>query len=502
MYIVLTAMLALNVSSDVLNGFNRVHESIMGSSQDLRSRSDVLYSRIRQIYEANPRKAAEAYRRATEARRMSQALCGRIDSLMLAVAVNADGPDGNPSELVNREDLDAATEVLLDPISRRGAALRRQLDAFRSRMLPLLPEGARRENASRQLSTAPRAVAGAVGKVSWEQANFEGMPAIAAVTLLRKLQNDVRHVEAEVVANMITSVDIGDVRVNELSAYVIPRSGIVMRGSRYSADIVLAAIDTTKRPDIFVAGQRIPSGHYEFVASSPGTHQFSGYIEVAGADGNVTRRPFSSSYTVVEPMATVSATMMNVLYAGIDNPVSISVPGVPMGSVQATMTNGTLRRSGDAWVARPGKIGADAVVSVTANIDGRAQTVGSMKFRVRKLPDPAPYIAISDGSNTVHYKGTPRRISRRQLLAAEGLGAAADDEMLNVAYSVVSFSTVFFDSMGNAIPERSDGSRFSARQKEQFRRLKPGKRFFITGVKAKGPDGIVRDISPMEVAVN
>jgi hypothetical protein len=87
-------------------------------------------------------------------------------------------------------------------------------------------------------------------------------------------------------------------------------------------------------------------------------------------------------------------------------------------------------------------------------------------------------------------------------MSADGLGAAIDDDLLNVTYTVVSFSTVFFDSMGNAIPEVSAGSKFSERQKEQFKRLKPGKSFFISNVKAKGPDGITRDISPMEVALN
>lgn len=87
-------------------------------------------------------------------------------------------------------------------------------------------------------------------------------------------------------------------------------------------------------------------------------------------------------------------------------------------------------------------------------------------------------------------------------MAAESLGAAIDDDILNVTYTVVSFSTVFFDSMGNAIPEVSDGASFSRRQKEQFKRLKPGKNFFITDVKAKGPDGITRDISPINVALN
>ena len=85
---------------------------------------------------------------------------------------------------------------------------------------------------------------------------------------------------------------------------------------------------------------------------------------------------------------------------------------------------------------------------------------------------------------------------------ASGLGAALDDGVLNISYQVVSFSTIFYDSMGNAIPENSAGGSFSPRQVEQFKRLKVGKRFFISEIKAKGPDGITRDIPPMEVVLN
>ena len=154
-------------------------------------------------------------------------------------------------------------------------------------------------------------------------------------------------------------------------------------------------------------------------------------------------------------------------------------------------------------MAQSGKVGSEAVISVSANMDGRVQQVGSMTFRVRKLPDPTPYLPVKDGNgNTIHYKGSPKRITKGALMAAEGLGAAIDDDILNVTYSVVSFSTVFTDQMGNAIPELSDGAKFSSRQKEQFKRLKPGKSFFISNVKAKGPDGITRDISPMQVVLN
>ena len=159
-------------------------------------------------------------------------------------------------------------------------------------------------------------------------------------------------------------------------------------------------------------------------------------------------------------------------------------------------------RHGDTWIARPGKVGSEAVVTVTAQMYGHSQNMGSMTFRVRKLPDPTAFIALKGAEGTVQYKGTPRRISKAALMGADGLSAALDDGILNITYTVVSFSTIFFDSMGNAMPENSNGAQFSSRQKERFRQLKPGKSFFISGIKAKGPDGITRDISPMEVGLN
>ena len=201
-------------------------------------------------------------------------------------------------------------------------------------------------------------------------------------------------------------------------------------------------------------------------------------------------------------MATISPTMMNVLYAGIDNPISISAPGVPMSSINATISNGSLVRNGNTWTARSSSVGSEAVISVSATLEGRSVNLGSMTFRVRKLPDPLAYIPIQSGGNVVHYKGTPRRISKAALMSAPGIAASLDDGILNINYQVVSFSTIVFDSMGNAIPENSAGASFSARQIESFKRLKPGKRFIISNIKAKGPDGITRDVPPIEVMLN
>ena len=505
MYIVLTAMLALNVSSDVLNGFSQVQEGIHRNNVNITARNGMQFSHLESLYRQNPEKAGKWYAMGEELHKRSESIYTLIEGLKTEIAVAADGDGARYTSIVNNDDLEASSVTMLNPTSNKGSKLRKSLEEYRAYVMSLIPDKDKKAAVAEILNTKVGSSAGNAGPVTWEQKMFENMPAVAAVTMLTKIQNDIRQAESEALSSLITSVDIGDVRVNELNAYVIPTSNMIMRGGKYSANIVLAAIDTTQRPSIYVNGAKLnnPKGLYEFVAGNVGTHDFTGYIEVPRADGSVDRRPFKSSYTVMEPMATISPTLMNVLYAGIANPISISVPGVPMTAVQATMTNGTLTRNGDHWVAHAGKVGTEAVISVSANIDGRPQTVGSMKFRVRKLPDPTPYLAVKDGSgNTVHYKGAPKRITKGALLAADGLGAAIDDDILNVSYSVVSFSTVFIDQMGNAIPELSNGSQFSPRQREQFRRLKPGRSFFISNVKAKGPDGITRVISPMEVALN
>lgn len=505
MYIVLTAMLALNVSSDVLNGFRQVRSGIENTNENISSRNQRQIAHLEDLYAKNPAKSGASYRDGMLLHASYKALYDNIESIKQKIARQADGKNGDYRNLENQENLEAASVTMLDPISGRGRKLRRQIDDYRNFAVSLIADSAKREAVGRLLSTKLPKQPGLSLQPSWETQLFDNMPAVAAITILTKLQNDIMHAESEALSSLITAVDIGDLRVNELNAYVIPNSNIVMRGGKYTADIVLAAIDSTSRPDIYVNGSRLPGGkgHVELAAASPGEHSFQGYIEVASADGSMQRHPFKSSYTVIEPMATISPTMMNVLYAGISNPISISVPGIPMSAISATMTNGTLTRSGDRWEARPAKIGTEAVVTVSARLDGGARTVGSMKFRVRKLPDPSPYLLVKDASgNQTNYRGAPQRISKGVLLSADRLGAAIDDDILNVSYSVVSFSTVFFDQMGNAIPELSDGARFSARQKEQFRRLRPGRSFLISNVKAKGPDGITRNIAPMEVAIN
>lgn len=504
MYIVLMAMLALNVSSDVLDGFTQVKEGLARTNDNVEQRNASIMGALEAFSLQNPEKGLPWYSKGLEVREQTSNIYDLVDSLKTQIVKKADGEKGDVNNIINREDLDAAASIMLEPATLRGESLRHAIEGYREYITSMVTDSVKQASILQALSTASVLRKGEIGEMTWEEYKFENQPVVAAVALLTKLQNDIKYAEGEALQTLLANVDAGDVRVNELNAFVIPDSRYVIRGGKYHANIVLAAVDTTQRPNIYINGKHLDqNGIYEVVANSAGNYDYKGYLEVPHGDGTFTRHDFSSSYTVIEPTATVSATMMNVLYAGIDNPISISVPGVANNGVTATMSNGTLTRKGDSWVAHPAKVGENAVLTVVADMNGKKTEVNRTEFRVRKLPDPTPYISYKDAEgNTVHYRGQGRGISKALLMQAPGLEAAIDDDLLNIAFKVLSFETVTFDSMGNALPEVSDGNKFSSRQKAQLQRLKRGNRIYVSRVKAVGPDGITRELAPLEIIIN
>lgn len=504
MYVVLMAMLALNVSTEVLNGFSIVEESLNRTTANSTKENRVIYDDFEAQMKANPAKVKAWFDKAQEVKRMSDSLYNFADELKTAIVREADGKDGDVHNIVNKEDLEAATQIMLAPGRGHGTALYNAINSFRKRILTMVPDSAQRSIIASNLSTQIPKNAVAMGK-NWQEYMFEGMPVAAAVTLLSKLQSDIRYAEGEVLHTLVANIDVKDIRVNALNAFVIPNSQTIVRGDKFSAHIVMAAVDTTQVPEIYIGDRRmqLDNGLYETVCGRTGDFTLAGHIEMVNGSGERIRRDFSQKYTVVEPSATVSADLMNVLYAGYDNPLSVSVPGVPLSKVQASMSGGTLQPTGAGrYIARPTAVGKDVTITVTSTNTGRAQQMGQFTFRVRKLPDPTPYIAITDKS------GTPSRytggaLSKADLMGTGGIGAAIDDGILDIGFRVISFETVFYDNMGNAVPMVSDGDRFSSRQKETFRKLTRGRRFYVTSITAVGPDGIQRKLkATMEVIVN
>jgi gliding motility-associated protein GldM len=344
-----------------------------------------------------------------------------------------------------------------------------------------------------------------LGKASagnWETQMFQMMPVAGAVTILTQLQNSIRATEGDALEYLKSQVDADDFRVNKIEAVVIPESKYVVRGTQFSAQIALVAMDTTQVPIVRVGNEIIPDGRFVRGAGAVGNQSFSGEIELVKRDGTSQFFPFKGEYIVGEPSSTISADRMNIFYAGIENPVSISVPGIPMSQISATMTNGNLLKTATGWDARPASINQRSVISVTANVGGRTIPFGSKEFRVKPLPLPVAFIEYKDNAGiTQRYKGGIR-FPKAQLLAAPGVRAALDDPDLdNIPFTVLGFEINFFDAMGNTIIELSNGNQFTDRQMAQMRGLASGRQFYITKTRAKGPDGLERTLPPIQVIV-
>ncbi|MBB6275095.1 type IX secretion system motor protein PorM/GldM [Porphyromonas circumdentaria] len=498
MYLVFIAMVALNVSSEVLDGFDKVEESLHSMLQGTETRNKYTEQALNSAYAANPSKAKQAYNKSNVLKREADSLYNLIETLKVKIVKKTDGAKGDVHNINRKDDMNASSEVMLNTLSPWGAHLRKRIELFCQLSSSYIESPLKRQTIEKTLSTEGK------GMKSWEESLFEGMPTIAAVTLLTKLQTDVRSVEGEVLQELIRSIDVSDIRVNKVEAQVIPESQIVMRGGAYRAQIVLSSVDSTAQPKVVVNGKELSAesrGIFTASANTAGTYPIKGYIETLGGDGTAIRREFSSQYVVTEPMASIAPTLMNVLYAGIDNPINIAVPGIASEQIQATMSNGTLSRRGNLWVARPEKVGTEAVITVSAKgNNGVVSRITEQKLRVRALPDPLPFIEYQDANGAMkRFKGGS--LSKRDLLSAKGIQAAIDDDILEVSYSVVRFQLTFFDQMGNAMPEISNGDRFSERQINSMRALSRGKRFYISEVIARGPDGVERKIPPIEVIV-
>ena len=280
MYLVLTAMLALNVSTDILNGFTLVDKSLHSSISASDTRNAKLYHDFRMQSEANPEKAKEWYDKAIEVQKRADSLYNYIQNFKENIALLADGRSKVEARRAAGEDptlhiegnsnLDVTGQYAI--VQGNGTRLKEIVAYYRDYAADLVEADAELRNSIRQtLATERGWNAHEKDSCDWEVSVFDGMPVGASITILTKMQNDVRATESQLIQYLMDRTDAGDLRVNKLNAYVIPNSNYVIRGGKYSAQIILAAIDSTQTPEYYIDGQRInDDGLYEVAATGVG----------------------------------------------------------------------------------------------------------------------------------------------------------------------------------------------------------------------------------------
>ena len=279
MYVVLMAMLALNVSTEVLQGFSLVEESLNRTTANSSQQNATMYDSFEEQMKKNPEKVRQWFEKATTVKQMSDSLYNFAQQLKEAIVREADGKNGDVKNIENKENLEAANQVMLAPGTGKGKALYDAINAYRTKILSMVTDEQQKKIISSNLSTELPKNAMTMGK-NWQEYMFEDMPVAAAVTLLSKLQSDIRYAEGEVLHTLVANVDVKDIRVNKLDAFVIPEKTTLYPGEQFVSQIVMAAVDTTMQPEIYINGTRVntTNGRYSFSAGGVGEHQFSGYL--------------------------------------------------------------------------------------------------------------------------------------------------------------------------------------------------------------------------------
>jgi len=518
MYIVLTAMLALNVASEVLEAFKVVDISLINTLKTVDMKNAQVYARFDQAYAENEARVAEWKAKADMVKSKTDSLVSYIDQIKEELViksgsktVSSDTPlrstdfyyatqGGDTLIMSKADDLNIPSEFLIT--QNKATELKENIEHFREELLALIDDSDvdLKNTVESALDTSDPPVnlrEGGESK-SWETERFLDKPLVAVLTLLSKIQIDIKNSEANLINYLFGQIDAGAFLFNKLGARVIPNSNIVLQGDEYVAEVFLAAEDTTQQPEILINNRPVPvqdgKATYRIKTSEPGVFSWSGMIKYRAPGGIVRNYPFRQEYQVTQPSVTMSATRMNVFYRGLDNPFDVGGGGIPQENLEVTMTNGSVVKRGNEFIIRPDELdeqGRRTTVSVHANIGGQRRLLGSTNWRVKRVPDPVAQVAGMDGGN----------IRRERLLVEDGVMAVLEDFDFDFRYTVTQFRVEISAAGGYVNFFESNSNRFTEEQKEQFRRLNPNSLIYIANIKAVGDDGVTRDLSPISFKI-
>jgi gliding motility-associated protein GldM len=524
MYLVLTALLALNVSKEVLDAFVLVEEGLFKTTSNFTAQNDLLYNAFNQSAAENQAKVGPWRDKALEVKKMADELYEYIQDLKLEIVVTAEGAKSEAIEgreihgmkISGKDNTDVPAQIMVGSnFTGKANDLKAAIEKYKEHILGLVDESSTNviSSISKSLDTSNPPSKGTETK-TWQSENFTHLPLIAVLTLMSKMQGDVRNAESEILRYLFGRIDAGSFKFNTLEPTVIHNSNYVIRGNEYKAEIFVAAFDTTQAPVVLV-------GNYERVTNSDGSIDYvmkgnfdslrvvngrgiytrtptalgpvswGGLIKIKNADGSFTTRPFKQEYQVAEPSLVVSPTKMNVFYVGVDNPVDISVAGVPADKIFPSITNGTIRKQGNSYIVNPRSPG-NSLVTVEVDFgEGRRKNMGYMEFRVRTVPDPVAKVAGRTGG----------AIEKNLLVAQNVVVADLPNFEFDLNFTVTGF-TVSTTQRGFVRDAVSNNNRITEEQKQIFESLARNQRVYIQDIKAIGPDGKVRELPTISFRIN
>lgn len=488
MYLVLTALLALNVSSEILNAFRTVNSSLLNATEMIEAKNAGLFSSFnKKISDPKTADKARVWKaKADQAKKYADETYSFIEALKNELMKEAG--QTQPGGEYKEDNLDAATRLLVE--GGKGKLLNQRLEDYRKSLLSIDPEIRKEFEKTLPIDlSVPKAQH--AGNNDWSSAYFRMTPTIAAITMLSKFENDVKNSEAQVIDYCHRKVGEVEVVYNEFQAFAGTNSQYLMPGQELVITAGVGAFSKAAKPNISVDGSGVGLNsegvaEYKTTVGGPGTYTKNVNITFVKPDGSTASVQKKVEYTVGSPTgASVSADAVKVLYIGLDNPLTITGGTAGDEKTSASMSGGNLSKVGAGkYIARVSSPG-EATVNVT--VEGKTTP---FKFRVKRVPDPTPMVGASNGG----------RIPANAIKAQQGVRADLRDFVFEgVKFEIMSFVVY---GTGRGFEEQpgisqNGGAYFNGESKRVLDKLRPGSTLVIDEIRAKGPDGGTRQLPTM-----
>lgn len=496
MYLVLTALLALNVSAEVMNAFFSLDKGLKQSRTIVEKTNDQVMEAINKQADAYKTDINEKYRsNAKQALEISSSFNEYIEGIRKQLFEKAHGPSKNdpdiPKDIRNK---DVTTNMFVN--QGLGKEIEDRIKDTRTKLLALADNDAGVQN-SLPLDIEP--LPKNTEMKSWPEFKFKQMPIAAVFPILGKMQSDSKTSAAAVLNYCLGKVK-GDVVIfDKFTPGLASEKSYVISGEKYTADVFLSAYSSTaNNVSISVNGNGLPIkdgvAHYETSTSGVGERTLNVSINVknplTGQSENYTKE---FKYEVGQRSVAVSLDKMNVFYIGVENPISVSAAGVSSNEVRVTGSGAGISVKPNGGGKYTITVSSPGEASLTVSGGGASQT---FQYRVKRIPDPSPRLGGSP-------KNKGGRMGNGEFKAQGGIAALLENFDFDAKCDVVGFDVTYLPKRQDPITAQNSGARWSGQVQEYIHKAKPGDAYFFDDVKCKCPgDPAARNIGGFAYKIN
>lgn len=480
MYLIFIAMLALNMSKEVLSAFGLMNEKLTESNKSATERNKAFMAGLEQKVEEQPAKYKPLKAAADQIDQLANNFNSYIEDLKGQMTAKLDDPQDY--EVMDKGDFLDNNFFIGDKLKPDGEAFLNQIATFRDGVSEILKANpdlvSLAADVQQKFNTEP--VKNRDGNtIDWLDYHYKGFPLVASLTKMTQLQADIKNTQSEVLSSMLAGKLKVEASLTNFEAIVVPDKTAFFSGEQFTGKIILGKKDNTLKADkVIINGQELDESSMQagqtilkFPAGAVGERKIVGEFQFKEGDSIITI-PVNDTYAVVPKpnSATISADKMNVVYRGVSNPMTISFAGVTDNNVSASAP-GLSKASGvGKYVMNPGA-GREVSINVSGTLPDGTKVSDRATFRIKDIPAPTGTIRGEDGSVQM----------QRNSLEISTVGAKLDDFDFDLPLSISGFK---FKVPGQPTINVS-GNKINARAQSALRKAKRGDVIQIIDIQAR-----------------